>query len=408
MKHDTNQRLYVYDEIKNTFIDCFNNNTALSENSCEIIENGYVLPLKKELNQDGIGYFSGGVTNSEGLFLKASSYIRESLIGSLIDGYDFDKKIAKFIDNEVMFAGMISKHFGHFLMESTNRLWYWIENKQLNLDLVFLKQKRQNILPQFWEFIDLMGIPRNKIHIVEQITCFKKIHIPSVSNNLTNWYSDKILLPFQYVARKVKGGGTDKIYLSRTKFRAKTSCFGEDNIEHVFRQNGYKIIYPELLSLREQISYIKDAKEIAGVIGTAMHMELFALNPIKSIVLYRSDDPVSVQDLIHHALKADWYNISVNMNPFPISHGVGPILLGITEKFASFCDDFNFVYDKKKINYISNSNCRKFMKRYMEYYVQDSYNRILSIKNPYLAKRIKPFEKAYIPFKKRIKQFFKN
>lgn len=40
-----------------------------------------------------------------------------------------------------------------------------------------------------------------------------------------------------------------------------------------------------MLSLKEQISYIKDAKEIAGVIGTAMHMELFALNPIKSIVL---------------------------------------------------------------------------------------------------------------------------
>ena len=107
MKHDTNQRLYVYDEIKNTFIDCFNNNTALSENSCEIIENGYILPLKKELNQDGVGYFSGGVTNSEGVFLKAPSYIRENLIGSLIDGYDFDKKIAKFIDNEVKYKNSL-------------------------------------------------------------------------------------------------------------------------------------------------------------------------------------------------------------------------------------------------------------------------------------------------------------
>ena len=112
MKHDTNQRLYVYDEIKNTFIDCFNNNTALSENSCEIIENGYVLPLKKELNQDGIGYFSGGVTNSEGVFLKASSYIRESLIGSLIDGYDFDKKIAKFM----------KRYMEYYVQDSYNRI----------------------------------------------------------------------------------------------------------------------------------------------------------------------------------------------------------------------------------------------------------------------------------------------
>lgn len=293
-------------------------------------------------------------------------------------------------------------------MESTNRLWYWIENKDLNLDLVFLKQKNQTILPQFWDFIDLMGISRSRVHIVNEITCFKKIYIPSVSNNLTNWCTDKFLTPFRYVAQNIEGKGIEKIYLSRTKFSAKTSCIGENIIEKIFKQNGYYIVYPEKLSLKEQISYIKDAKEIAGVIGTAMHMELFGRIGLKSIILSRSDEPIGVQDLIHKALNANWYNISVNLNPFPINHGVGPILLGLTENLASYCRNFGLIFDDKKINYISNKNCHQFIKRYMETYVQDTYNRALSFRYPLEARRIKYFQNAFIPLKRRIKQFFKS
>lgn len=49
---------------------------------------------------------------------------------------------------------------------------------------------------------------------------------------------------------------------------------GEAYIEDVFRKNGFKILHPESMSLREQIAYLKGAKTVAGVIGTATHMEV--------------------------------------------------------------------------------------------------------------------------------------
>ncbi|MCQ2741610.1 MAG: glycosyltransferase 61 family protein, partial [Alphaproteobacteria bacterium] len=62
---------------------------------------------------------------------------------------------------------------------------------------------------------------------------------------------------------------------------------GEKEIEKVFKQNGYKIVYPEKLTLKNQIKCMGNAKEIVGVSGTGMHMALFAEKGTKITVLER-------------------------------------------------------------------------------------------------------------------------
>ena len=298
-------------------------------------------------------------------------------------------------------------NFGHFLMESTSRLWYWTEHQDLSI--AFLVARKKGIIQQFWEFMDLLGASKEKIHLITEPTHFKEIHIPTQAHTFVTRYDDKFLIPFRHIANRIgEIKSYDKIYLSRTKFKTGTPCYGEEIIEKIFRDNGFKTVYPEHLSLKEQITYIKGAQEIAGINGTATHLLVFANDNIKSIILERSDEAMPEQAIVNQAIKADWYNIGVNMNPFPVKHSAGPILLGVTKELAAFCDNHYMHVAPNYLNYVSNKNSKHFIKNYMEIYTYITKNRELYAKYPVLADRLLNMSNAYLPLKKKIKQKIKE
>ena len=178
-------------------------------------------------------------------------------------------------------------------------------------------------------------------------------------------------------------------------------------LEKVFKENGYQILYPEQMSLKTQISYIKGAKEIAGVIGTATHLEVFARMGTKSIILERSDTPIKEQALIHQAIQANWYSVGANMNPFPIEHSIGPVLLGITENLKGYANKCGMSINSDMIGYVKKSYARKFLKLYMQLYVQKNRNRELSKTAPLTAKRLLALKSAFLSWRVKIKSLMK-
>lgn len=374
---------------------------------CRIVENGYILPLQKYRTEAGEIYYKGGVTDANKNFVKASENIRQSKSGSMEEAYPFNSQNVNFADTEVLYAGIFINHFGHLLMESFSRLWYFAENSDKNLDIVFLYPKKKKIISAFWELAELLGIDKNKVHFIKEITQFKKIYVPESTHTLNVSYTDKFLIPYQFIASKVAGKGYEKIYLSRTKYNKGTLCLQEEYLEQVFKDNGYKIIYPERLSLKEQIAAIKDVKEIVGVIGTATHLEIFAPSKVKAVILERSDTPITEQSIIHQAKQADWYSVACNLNPFPVEHSDGPILLGITQSFGAYCTAHHLQYNQKKEGYVSAKCSRLFVKEYMRTYVQYAHALNLSAVNSLVGKRIHNLRRGFIPIRARIKQFFK-
>lgn len=132
------KRLYIAEEVKSVYEGVTSRNYYdVCSVECEEVEEGFVLPLKKSIDDSGTSYFRGGVTDSCGVFVEMSRHWRGSKGGSLTEGYDFSLKDAEIVPKEVLYGGVFVNHFGHFLMESTNRLWYLIENKEKNLDIVF-------------------------------------------------------------------------------------------------------------------------------------------------------------------------------------------------------------------------------------------------------------------------------
>ena len=176
----------------------------------------------------------------------------------------------------------------------------------------------------------------------------------------------------------------------------------------MYKQNGYKIIHPEKLSLKEQIIVMKNAECLAGISGTGMHMALFADDGIDITILERTDNPVPEQTIINQAIGANAYYVGVNINPFPTDHSVGPTLLTINEAMALYCETKQLKYNKSLVNYVKTSDGKKFVNLWLKYYSQDDNNKALSLNAPVIAKRFMFIANAFIPLKKLIKQKIKS
>ena len=224
-KAEIAHRIYVDEEVKQKFVDValkdyFNPQKAF----CEVVAQGVVLPTIKQVNEEDVGYFKGGVVDANGKFVEASANRRKDLGGSMFEAYPFEADEVDVVPEEVVYGGILVNHFGHFLMESTNRLWFWVENSDKDLGVVFLMPKKQKVIRQFWEFMDLLGIKRDKVYLIHKPTRFAKVYVPSPSHVLGLSYDEKFLVPFQAIRDKVKGRRENKLCWKREQRRLILSC----------------------------------------------------------------------------------------------------------------------------------------------------------------------------------------
>lgn len=384
------RRIYVDESLKTEYAAA----TAVdyhrtAEPAVSFAEKAVVLPLKKWKNGKGETVFAGGVIDESGCFFTPSAHIHllDGDTGSLKSGYEFDGNAVVEDAREVIYGGILYDHFGHALVESLNRLWYILEHPEQTAPVVFLRETDKPLCPQVADMLSLLKLD-GRLIFVARPTRFAKVTVPEQSGVLTGYYTDKFLKPFNAISTTVTAKPFDKVYLSRRKFKGGIKIYGEDKLERVFKANGYHIVYPERISLKEQIAYVKGAKEIACVMGSAAHLTLFAAPKTKLIVLERTEHINKEQILINQAMDLDWYSVDANLNYLPVGHEFSPMLLGITDSAAKFFRDHGMRFDEREINRVSDRAVRRFCRAFFARYSSNKYNAQINGLAPVCAKRI--------------------
>ena len=323
------KRLYVSDDDKWS-VSLSKERFSDAELEVEVIERGIVLPSRKI----AFGVYTGGVCDENLNFV--AGYQRKKGGGSkrtfncLEAAYEVDKKKIVEIDEEVIFGGLIAEHFGHFLAECFCRLWYVIKNPDVKSKIIFVttlpKGRHRSFADKFFE---LMGIDAERIIYVNKPMQFRSITVPEQAQYDYGRLTKEYLLPYREIMSRVTPGNLKKIYLTRTGFEFKkhgnVHCFNEKYFEDFFKARGFEIISPERLQVKEQISLIMGADEIAANLGTLTHFGIFCKPGAKFIMLNRTNKYVSAaQAAINAAFGLDYYIVdgSKNFMYADRSHGV--------------------------------------------------------------------------------------
>lgn len=318
------------------------------EPSVDIVDGGIVIPADIYYDEHGSIRYRGGIINEQGTFVESSGLYKcidldnKKLPLSMTECPPVSAEDSIYIDEVVVYYGLFIYHWGHFLFESTNRLWYYIQEKckvkGIRLVGVYINKKPDK---NFQLFHEMLGIEPEDLIFIDKPTQFRRIIIPKASCMLSTagiknfYYSKEFLIPFDLIRDSVSAKNIEKIYLSRTKL-TDNNTLGEKNIESNFRKNGFKIISPENETLPNLVSILKGAKVIAGLNGSNTHNLLFATSHGKAIILNRLQETNYPQELIHRARNIHATYVDVYSALLPVTHGNGPFLVSVNDNLFNY------------------------------------------------------------------------
>lgn len=167
-------------------------------------------------------------------------------------------------DQEVIFGGYISHHYGHFLLETLSRLWAY---KDSTLPVVWAAGR--SFTPWAQEVLRLIGIPQSRHLILREPTRFARILVPAPGYMIPHTFHHRQM---EALATVPCVAGEAKIYLSRRAFGSKIyHVEGEERLEALLLARGWQIIAPETLPIAGQIALFASARVVAGIEGSALH-----------------------------------------------------------------------------------------------------------------------------------------
>lgn len=192
------------------------------------------------------------------------------------------------IDEGIMLLAAGSYNFAHFNLELLTKLAVIDEFKEYN-NFPLLIDKRLLSIPGFLDQLNLINKHDRKIIYLTEFYSYKikkLIYISDLSiipGNLKPGYnfkySDVIMNPLSinllHKSLAIKCKPYRKIFISRYHTQ-NLRLLNQTEIEELFKEFGYEIVYTEFLSLQEKIKLFSEAEFIAGVYGAGITNIIFA------------------------------------------------------------------------------------------------------------------------------------
>lgn len=348
---------------------------------------------------------------------------------TLIDDCDFCASIQNkehapsditHLDGKVLYAGFFRTQWGHFLMNSTARLWPLFTGAVEEADhILFFTDTMSEIelKGNYKEFLELAGIS-SKVVITHKTVAVDELIVPEISFEHTRYFSRETLAVFEAVKKAAsKGEATVKskdILLTRSALPgASKDEINISWIDELFARNGFEIVSPEKISLSELIRILSAARKVASLSGSTAHNFLFADPKSEFIIVERTAVNNTFQIGLNIMAGLDCTTIDAFRLP-AIAPSTGRLFLyGLTSRMESFIKD----NDWKKPEFKDGAGRRRrelldFLKLHRRHYgyttglevwatedlpsVAEAYHESFEYYRPWLERRRPLFLKDYL------------
>lgn len=229
-----------------------------------------------------------------------------------------------------LFGGWLRPHFGHFLFESTARLW--AVDRAGDIDGIvfvpFLRGNVRRVAKQYQVFLRMLvgDVP---FAYVETPTEVAELAVPGLGFGYgraargSAAYRD---MARARVAAAVPAGDARRVYISRSALPDKRGgVFGEPRIEALMEANGYTVIHPQRLPLEDQLTLYRGAERVVALDGSALHLAAYALPQGAQVGMIRRRSVGPLDAIVWHlesfadarvhmidALAGDWVGVDQN------------------------------------------------------------------------------------------------
>lgn len=206
-----------------------------------------------------------------------------------------------------LYAGHFRGHFGHFLVESTARLWALDHLDEKPDSILYLPYRGdvaggERAIRSQRKFFELLGIdiPIRSLEFTRRV---ERLIVPELGFGWLERYAGSPAYR-AFMQTRLSGAapaeGAEDLYISRARLNAaRGGILGETVIEDNLARLGYEIFHPEKHPLEVQIARYKAARRIVALDGSALHLAAYVLRPQSRVamILRRSLANVADYDL---------------------------------------------------------------------------------------------------------------
>ncbi|WP_244931208.1 glycosyltransferase 61 family protein [Nocardioides sp. W7] len=189
------------------------------------------------------------------------------------------------LDNE--FRG----HFGHLLTETLSRVWSWPEALAIDPDarvLVGTTSKRPRPLDYELELYEACGIPRDRIDVIDRPVLVDRLISGTPLFSHPDYVHPRIEQTWREVGDRLADQAEDRDWPRRFfvgRRSEKRACVNGAEVEAIFAEYGFEVVYPEDYLLGEQIRLFRAAEVAAGYAGSGLFQIAFVPEPTHVIMV---------------------------------------------------------------------------------------------------------------------------
>lgn len=186
-----------------------------------------------------------------------------------------------------LFGGHFRGHFGHFLVESTARLWA-LDHLPVAVESILYLPYRGEVgaiekaMEGHERFYRLMGITP-PVRTFGTPLRVERLFVPELGFGWSERYAGSPAYRAFMQGRlraAVAPEGSKKLYISRARLAAQRGgVLGETVIEENLARAGYEVFHPERHPLEVQIARYRAAERIVALDGSALHLAAYVTDP---------------------------------------------------------------------------------------------------------------------------------
>lgn len=270
----------------------------------QVIENALIVPF-------GEGKVRGarrpaGIYDAAGNYLPMGQCLRNSSAPITVQPDRMPENVENVIAGTWLFGGILYSHFGHFLAETTSRMWA-LDHLPVPVDgMIFVPRKQVSwplrFMRPIMHFLEMFGPAAAASTAIVAPTRVERLVLGPQgfgTGDMMGGSPEYRAFIRKNFGADIAADGAENIYISRKQlFSKRGRYFGEAHIESLFEAEDYRIFHPQDHSVAEQIAQYKAAKRIVSSDSSALHLAAFFSDPTDQIAIVMRRPGDLVEDFI--------------------------------------------------------------------------------------------------------------
>ncbi|GAB2771428.1 hypothetical protein GCM10027020_25670 [Nocardioides salsibiostraticola] len=203
-------------------------------------------------------------------------------------------------------------HFGHALTEQISHLWGWRRAKAAEPSLRVLvgEWKGRELGAWEWDLMAAAGIDEADVDVITVPVRVERLIGTSPMFAMPEVLHPQIEATYAELGAALAAQAADrpwptKVFCSR-RVERKRACHNAAEVEALFIEAGFEVVYPEDLPLADQIRLVREAEVIGGFAGSGMFQIAFAGAPKHVILIgsesYAATNEYMISSVVGHRL----------------------------------------------------------------------------------------------------------